>query len=241
MVVIHDRERSWHRSVFTDSTGAIELSGLRPGLAFVTLSGAGAAPVHERVELVTAQETDLGTIDLVAGGRITVLVTPPAGLEVAVHAQILSLDGVRLDNLELAAGVGSSGPLHPGSYVLSVGGDGLASVELPCSVVDGEVTSVAVAPKLGGHAYIEVRADGVGSGERSIRWSTGIPGGRMPPRWINERHVFRSGAALLYVAGLPMGVSSVRVELPDGPAGTVSVDVRAVGKTAEPARASLSL
>jgi len=235
-VGIYNPESGGFQSTFTDAAGNVELTALRPGLTIVTLTADGAAQVKQRVELVAGERLDLGTLDLLPGGRIALHVSLAGGLELGArvaHAQVRSLDGDPAGRVELLAGVGTSERLRPGGYVLSIVGVGLESVERSCTVVEGETTDVEVALQLTGHALIELRADGVETGERSLRWSATASDGRVLPGAADRQVQFRAGVALLYLTGLPLGVSTVRVELSDVRAGEVVVEVGQVGPAAE--------
>lgn len=150
----------------TNEAGDFELPRLRPGTYILSVE-TGTYPLFrsERRRLAVGETWNVGTVHLVAGGRI--LVDENArDLGLRFDLGVLKPDGTWAHSIDRRAKPLRSGPLPPGKYLLHVFGPDVIATNTPFVVEAGKETRVRTDVRKGGTAVIEFDL----AGRADVNW-----------------------------------------------------------------------
>lgn len=212
---------------FTDANGEVRLTGLLPGPGRVDIHAEGFAVSRRRTVLKSDGESDLGTVDLMRGGRVAVHLAPGAGsppVEPPEGVALFTLSGDRVTGIELVDGKGLSEPVEAGRYLLHSGDSIAIEPRALLDVVNGKTTSFKANCRPGGEVMLTLDPPARTDRYRSYLVEVISADGTS---WRRTRRSVLSRPSLerVFAGGLPAGVWTIRVETGGGQTGEVTVEV----------------
>ena len=216
-----------YRQVFTNEVGEAELSGIMPGDFRLSIRVAGRAPFERSGTLLSDESLDLGTINLVRGGRVRLKLSAPSApsdLTLSSSVVVRRADGSLVDDFNLIEGSGASEALAPGDYVLWCWGQLSTGGPQQFSVTDGETTEISANAVPTGTATLTLRSEQPSGLHGTLYVSAILPAGTtvLLRENVTPDH---SGDYRLHFPCLPAGSSTIEATAGTGLSASVVIDV----------------
>lgn len=203
-----------HRDVHPKAHGSLHLQKLASQDFQLVISLPGYATLHRSIKLGIAEDLDLGTINLDAGGRVQVFAPKSTG---ATVCHVLDARGQSLRSFVLRRGEGVLAPLPTGAVVLRLNSASGATQFADVVVVRGETAVVRFAARPGVARELRLtRMNGI-----PLRFRTAVSVADTQGRVHFYSGDFRRqrntrGGSVLGLSGLMTGSYRVRVTDPGG-------------------------
>ncbi|HEX5052999.1 MAG TPA: sigma-70 family RNA polymerase sigma factor [Planctomycetota bacterium] len=206
----------------TDADGRFLVEQLPPRTYVLEVSAADqpVLPLGEKA-LLPEQQMDLGTILMPRGGRLEVRYKPLSFAPSYLHVVLNTASGDQAGYIDLLAEPKTSNALVAGRYELLMTGDGVAAACRDFEIVEGQTTTIELAPEPGAVQQFRVRAAKALAWHRIEVAVKDVRGARV---WGFDMPR-RGDEALPFAACLGIGDWQVEAKTDTGLVGTVTLHI----------------